>query len=269
MKAATVIVPTHNHGEALRLSVGSALAQTLVDFELLIVGDGCDVETRAVAQALVAADPRVRFLDFPKGPRKGEAHRHTALEDARGRFVAYLGDDDLWLPHHLETLDALLQGVDFGHTLHAGLNDTGALFFFACDLANPDLRRLMLSTEHNRFDLTFGAHTLEAYRRLPAGWRSVTVETRWADLHLWRLFLQEHWCRAATAQLPTGLCTHTHLRPHLTAAARAQELADWQARMSAPDFRIWFERLALGAISRQAVMELVSAYRLRGRAGPA
>jgi hypothetical protein len=39
--------------------------------------------------------------------------------------------------------------------------------------------------------------------------------------------------------------------------------------MSAPDFRIWFERLALGAISRQAVMELVSAYRLRGRAGPA
>ena len=265
MPAATVIVPTHNHGEALRLSVGSALEQTLTDFELLIVGDGCDAATRSVAHEIAAADRRVTFLDYAKGPRKGEMHRHAALESARGRFVAYLGDDDLWLPHHLETLDHLLREADFGHSLHAGLNEAGALFFLASDLANPDLKELMLAVDHNRFDLTFGAHTLEAYRRLPAGWRSVTAGTRWSDLHLWRMFLQEHWCRAATAQIPTGLCTHTHLRPDLTAAGRADELAAWRTRMCQPDFRIWFEREALGAISRRAIVELLTVTRLRGR----
>jgi GalNAc5-diNAcBac-PP-undecaprenol beta-1,3-glucosyltransferase len=263
MKAATIIVPTHNHGEALRLSIGSALNQTLTDFELLIVGDGCDEPTRAVAYELATSDPRVRFLDYPKGLRKGEAHRHTALENARGRFVAYLGDDDLWLPHHLETLDQLLRDADFGHTLHAGLSEAPALFFLSSDLENPALRHLMLTADHNRFDLTFGAHTLEAYRRLPVGWESVSAETRWADLHLWRLFLQEPWCRAVTAHIPTGLCTHSHLRPHLTPADRARELAAWRTRMEAPDFRSWFEREALAAISRHAIGEMMGAQRVR------
>ena len=94
-----------------------------------------------------------------------------------------------------------------------------------------------------------------------------TAETRWSDLHLWRMFLQEDWCRAATVQFPTGLCTHTHLRPHLTAAGRSDELGTWRARMREPDFRTWFEREALGAISRQAILELLSVTRLRGRNG--
>lgn len=46
MTLATVLVPTHNHGPTLSLSVGSALAQTVQDIEVLVAGDGATAETR-------------------------------------------------------------------------------------------------------------------------------------------------------------------------------------------------------------------------------
>jgi hypothetical protein len=253
MIAATILVPTHSHGETLRYSVGSALRQTLADFELFIVGDGCDDATRRVAQDLAQSDRRVRFLDLPKGPRKGEAHRHTALNDAQGRIVAYLGDDDLWLPDHLERLELLLRDADFGHTLHAGLDASGAPFFLACDLGNPDVRRSMLTQGINRFDLTFGGHTLAAYRRLPGGWHTVPVETPAADMHFWQQFLAQPWCRARSLMVPTGLCSQTHLRPHLSVAERAAELSAWTGRMAEPGFSTEFYRLAVESLNRAVV----------------
>ncbi len=267
MLAATILVPTHTHGETLRYAVGSALRQTLDAFELLIVGDGCDDATRAIALELAASDRRVRFLDFPKGRRKGESHRHAALSEAKGRIVAYLGDDDLWLPHHLETLDGLLAQVDFGHTLHAGLDAQGELFFLASDLDNSDLRNVLVTEGKNRFDFTFGGHTLAAYRRLPGGWHTVPEETPAADLHLWQQFLAQPWCRARTAMVPTGLCSQTHLRPSLAVAERARELAAWTDRMAAPGFREWFEREALAALSRTAVSAAIARDVAEARAG--
>src|SRR5947208_10362336 len=86
---ATVLILTHEHVETLRHAVASVQLQTLQDFELLIVGDGVADATRAVVAELSAADSRIRFFDFAKGPRMGESHRHQALQRAQGRFVAY------------------------------------------------------------------------------------------------------------------------------------------------------------------------------------
>jgi len=176
-----------------------------------------------------------------------------ALNDAKGRIVAYLGDDDLWFPDHLERLEAMLRDADFGHTLHAGLNASGVPFFLACDLGNPDVRRSMLSQGINRFDLTFGGHTLAAYRRLPGGWHTVPADTPAADMHFWQQFLAEPWCRARSLMVPTGLCSQTHLRPHLSVAERAAELSSWTGRMAEPGFSTEFYRLAVESLNRAAV----------------
>ena len=237
MPAATVLIPTHEHVEPLRHAVASAQQQTLQDAELFIVGDGVTDATRALVAEMSAADPRIRFFDCPKGPRKGEIHRHAALQHARGRFVAYLGDDDCWLPNHLETLDALLTDADFGHTLQVGIDADRRLVALAADLANPAFRARMRDELYNRFDLTFAGHTLAAYRRLPHGWRTTPPEFPFTDLYMWRQFLAEPWCRARSAMVPTGINTWTHLRPHLTDRERADELAFWRAQASAPDFR--------------------------------
>jgi hypothetical protein len=261
MPAATVLIPTHSHVEPLRLAVAGAQEQTLGDIEIFIVGDGVTEATRALVAGLAAGDRRIRFFDFPKGARKGEAHRHQALQHASGRFVAYLGDDDCWLPDHLSVLDDLLREADFGHTLHIGVGPGGELFAHFADLENPDFRALMLTSHFNRFDFTFAGHTLAAYRRVPHGWRTTPPDFPWTDLYMWRQFLAEPWCRARSAMVPTCICTHTHLRPHLGDRERAEDLAHWRIEAARPGFREALWRKIGPSMAREAVRQEMTSVR--------
>jgi GalNAc5-diNAcBac-PP-undecaprenol beta-1,3-glucosyltransferase len=107
----TVLLPTHERARTLRLAVACVQEQSVQDYELFIVGDGVADATRAAVAELSAADARIRFFDFQKGPGQGEINRHRALQHARGHFIAYLGDDDWWMPNHLEVLGALLTSM--------------------------------------------------------------------------------------------------------------------------------------------------------------
>ncbi len=143
--AATVVVPTHDHGPTLRLSLASALAQTVEDIEVLVIGDGVPDVTREILADLGRRDERIRFFDHPKGPRNGEVYRHAALKDARGEVVCYLSDDDLWLPEHLETLVALLATLAAYRRLPEGWSTTPGslptdLFMWQKLLSLPDCR---------------------------------------------------------------------------------------------------------------------------------
>jgi hypothetical protein len=131
------------------------------------------------------------------------------------------------MPHHLATLDALLHHADFANTRHIGIDGHGRMFWFAGDLEDPDCRaRMLREPPFNIFDMSFGGHTLSAYRRLSIGWSppppppsadpSVRAVQCPADLFLWRQFLAEAWCRVRSGASPTGVCTHTHLRPDMT-----------------------------------------------------
>lgn len=253
MTAATVLIPAHAHVEPLRHAVASVQEQGLQDFELFIVGDGVADATRDLVAELSAADRRIRFFDYPKGPRRGEIHRHKALQQAQGRFVAYLGDDDCWMPNHLEVLDELLVDADFGHTMQVGIDEDGEIVVVPADLENPSLRARMLDTLYNCFDFTFAGHTIAAYRRLPYGWRTTPAEFPWTDLYMWRQFLAEPWCRARSAMVPTGINTWTHRRPHLSDAARAQELAHWRTQTARPEFREAHWREIARQLAHQAV----------------
>jgi glycosyltransferase involved in cell wall biosynthesis len=199
----TVLIPTHNHGETLRYSVASVQAQTLQDFEILVVGDGVPDVTRDLVSDLVREDARIQFFDFPKGPRHGELHRHAVLRNARGRCVCYLCDDDLWLPSHLEHLTGLLHRADLAHTAEMTIDPSGEGLILAFDL-NHSIDRELLETSRSGFGLSSGAHTLEAYRRLPYGWRTTPKEIH-TDTYMWQQFVKQPWCRCAGATRPTVL----------------------------------------------------------------
>lgn len=104
----TVIIATYNWSTVLPYSIGSALDQTLADFELLVVGDGCTDDSQQVVEAI--QDRRVRWIGMPGNTGHQSGPNNRGLAEARGEFIAYLGHDDLWLPHHLacavEALDA-------------------------------------------------------------------------------------------------------------------------------------------------------------------
>jgi glycosyltransferase involved in cell wall biosynthesis len=257
-------MPAHKHVASLRHALASVQEQSLQDFEILIVGDGAGDAIRTVVAELAAVDRRIRFFDFPKGPRKGEIHRHAALQYAQGRFIAYLGDDDCWMPHHLEVLDALLIDADFGHTLQVGVGADGKIVVMPADLENPTFRARMLAEMFNRFDFTFGGHTMAAYRRLPYGWRTTPPDFPWTDLYMWRQFLAEPWCRARSAMVPTGINTWTHLRPHLEDEERAEDLAFWRAQAADAAFRESLWRQIAHCFAAQSVAFEADAVRHAG-----
>ena len=103
----SVIIATFNWSAALRLAVQSVLRQTFADFELLVVGDACTDDSESVIRAF--RDKRIRWFNLPSNNGSQWAPNNFGIERAAGRYIAYLGHDDLWWPTHLETLVATAQ----------------------------------------------------------------------------------------------------------------------------------------------------------------
>jgi glycosyltransferase involved in cell wall biosynthesis len=113
----TVVIATYNWSSVLPFSIGSVLGQTFSDFELLVIGDGCTDDSEQVVRGI--GDPRVRWINIARhGHQSGP--NNEGIRVARGEFIAYLGHDDLWLPHHLEVLvQALDAGADVAQSTAA------------------------------------------------------------------------------------------------------------------------------------------------------
>lgn len=122
----SILLPTHNRVSTLRFAISSALIQTVQDFELLVVGDGCTDETKKLIESF--NDNRIRYFDLPKGRGFGYANRNIALREARGRYVAFLADDDLWLTDHLEILGREIEDYDLVYTKPLWITPEGMIF---------------------------------------------------------------------------------------------------------------------------------------------
>jgi glycosyltransferase involved in cell wall biosynthesis len=95
----SVIMPTFNGEEFVRRAVRSVLAQDHCELELLVVDDGSTDTTPALVRTF--HDPRVRLIERPNGGVA--AARNTGIKDASGEVVAFLDQDDEWLPRKLST----------------------------------------------------------------------------------------------------------------------------------------------------------------------
>jgi glycosyltransferase involved in cell wall biosynthesis len=95
---ATVVVPTHDRSSWLRQTLRSVLWQEDVALEVLVIDDGSTDDTASVVRA--SGDPRVRVIrhDTPRGV---SASRNHGAEEARGDWLAFVDDDDVWAPDKL------------------------------------------------------------------------------------------------------------------------------------------------------------------------
>lgn len=245
---ATVLVPTHNHGPLLAHAVDSALAQSVTDIEVFIVGDGVDQLTRDVALELRASDQRVTFFDNEKGARHGELLRHEALRQASGRIVCYLSDDDLWLPDHVASMLDLLDGADFAHALPIGIRVDGTVSPWAGHLEVESSRDQVIKYV-NFIPLSCGAHTLDRYRRLPSGWRT-TPDGISTDVYMWSQILEQPGCVARSGTRPTVVHFPSPWRMEMSSEQRLEELAEWHERTLTPGFEAELISTVVDAISR-------------------
>jgi hypothetical protein len=228
-----VVIPTFDHGVLLRLSVGSVLAQSERDVEIHIVGDGVPAAARPVIDELVATHG-VHFHDHPKSPRTGEPYRHELLRTISAPYVAYLSDDDLWLPDHLATVLPLLERNDLVAAVSAWVQADGQVKPMLHDLGRPFWRELIVRGD-NHLPLSTAAHRLDAYRRLPHGWRTTPAGTA-TDLYMWQQWLAAT-PRLASAGAITVLRFPAKLRATWTLEQRYAEQAGWAEALATGEGR--------------------------------
>ena len=101
----SVIIPTYNRSFYLRQAVESVLNQTFSDFEVIVVDDGSTDDTEAVMQEF--SDSRIHY--FHQSNRGRSVARNNGFNHAQGEYIAFLDDDDLFLPEKLRTQIALLE----------------------------------------------------------------------------------------------------------------------------------------------------------------
>lgn len=100
----SVVIPVFDRAGVLGDALRSVLAQSCRDLEIIVVDDGSTDDPAAVAAGF--DDPRIRVLR--QDNRGAAAARNRGIDEARGRYVAFLDSDDRFLPHHLEAMARLL-----------------------------------------------------------------------------------------------------------------------------------------------------------------
>jgi len=113
MHTVSVIIPTYNRSNLVKEAIESVLQQTYTDLEVLVVDDGSTDDTRSFVKQI--QDSRVKYYYKDKGGQSSA--RNLGLMKAKGKYIAYLDEDDLWPPNYLETvLHQLNANKDYGAT---------------------------------------------------------------------------------------------------------------------------------------------------------
>ena len=107
----SIVVASYNYGQYLREALDSIRAQTLANWEAIIVDDGSSDDSARVASTYLN-DPRFRLIE--RLHQGQPATKNTGIAASRGEFIAFLDADDRWHPAKLAKQLALMQRPEVG-----------------------------------------------------------------------------------------------------------------------------------------------------------
>jgi len=96
-----VVIPAFNRGDCIGRAIASVQAQTMTNWEAIVVDDGSTDDTVQVVRAIAERDPRIRLVIQPKN-RGAQVARNRGIAASTARWVAFLDSDDRWHPTSLE-----------------------------------------------------------------------------------------------------------------------------------------------------------------------
>lgn len=122
----SIITPSYNSSKYIRETVDSVKKQTFTNWEMIIVDDCSKDNSREILKELASADSRIKVILLEKNSGAAVA-RNTAIEAAKGKYIAFLDSDDLWLPQKLEKqLDFMEKnGIVFSFTKYDVMDEDG------------------------------------------------------------------------------------------------------------------------------------------------
>jgi glycosyltransferase involved in cell wall biosynthesis len=120
----SIITPSFNTAQFIRQTIDSVLSQTYTNWEMIIVDDCSKDDTEAIVAEY--ADSRIRFLKNEKNSGAAVS-RNRALREAKGKWVAFLDSDDLWVPTKLEKQIRFMEekNCHFSYTNYTEIDDDG------------------------------------------------------------------------------------------------------------------------------------------------
>ncbi len=97
----SIITPSYNSEKYIEKTIESVIAQTYGNWEMIIVDDCSDDSTCEIVESISEREPRVKLIRQEQNGGAAKA-RNRALEESKGRFIAYLDADDIWYPEKLQ-----------------------------------------------------------------------------------------------------------------------------------------------------------------------
>lgn len=272
MPIASIVVPAYNAESTLAETLVSLQAQTHDAFEIIIVDDGSQDATPAIARAR-KSDPRVRLVQQANRGLAGA--RNTGIAAARGVFVGFCDADDLWVPEKLAThIHHLKAEPDVGvsYSGSALIDEAGCMMGIN---QAPRLRNVTAAHVLNRNPIGNGSAAvirktvLEALAYRPAfeterDWVFDETFRQSEDIECWmRLLLKTDW----QIEGVPGFLTHYRINAGGLSAALDRQLEAWERMVSKlrplnPDFFAQHEHTArayqLRYLARRAITNLDS-----------
>lgn len=136
----TVVIPLYNKAPYIKRAIDSVLAQTINDFEIIVVNDGStDGGDKIVEQY---TDSRIHLIN--QNNQGVSAARNNGVNAARTELIAFLDSDDEYLPEYLETILRLRRNWP-----EAGIYGTAG---YSCDLSNNIVKSNLLSYYDNNWE---------------------------------------------------------------------------------------------------------------------
>jgi Glycosyltransferases involved in cell wall biogenesis len=98
----SIVLPTYGRGRHIEPTIASVFGQSFSNFELIVVGDGCVDDTEAAVRSF--PPEQIRWLNLAQNTGSQSIPNNEGIRSSRGRWIAYIGHDDVWAPNHLECI---------------------------------------------------------------------------------------------------------------------------------------------------------------------
>ncbi|MGN0428123.1 MAG: glycosyltransferase family 2 protein [Agathobacter sp.] len=128
-KLVSIVTPMYQAKRYIRQTIESVQSQTYPDWEMIIVDDCSTDGCAEIVKQMAKKDARIRYICQPNNMGVAQA-RNTAMEHAKGRYLAFLDSDDLWTGEKLAKQMALMQ------------KENAAFVFAGCEVIDENGNRM-------------------------------------------------------------------------------------------------------------------------------
>jgi teichuronic acid biosynthesis glycosyltransferase TuaG len=139
----SVVIPTYERLAECKRAISSALEQDLPPLEVLVCDDGSTDRTQAELEAWAREEPTLRYLRLPRNHGAPAAARNLGTRSARGDWVAFLDDDDQWVPGKLRAQSEAIATGRYDVVASDARRGSGGSYFGHERASEPDRTELL------------------------------------------------------------------------------------------------------------------------------